>query len=369
LKEIILAKYGEMALKGLNRFVFENQIIKTIRSQLGTDFKISHQQSTIYIEPVNDTADIISAYEKMKTVFGIASLCKALICEKDFEDISKKSVEYFENVLPFKKTFYVSTKRADKRFPMNSPEIGRELGHILIEKYPNLSVSCDIPEFTVHVDIRETNAYIYGEKINGAGGLPVGTGGKALLLLSGGIDSPVAGYMTAKRGVRLAALYFETPPYTSERAKMKVEQLVEKLNAYCGDIEFFTENITQISEDLKNKCPQELFTVLLRRQMMKIANTYAEKSGCSAIITGESIGQVASQTLEAIACTDNVAAVPVLRPLIGFDKREIVAIAEKINTYPTSILPYEDCCTVFTPKHPKLRPTITECQEAETLLQ
>ncbi|MDR0917665.1 MAG: THUMP domain-containing protein, partial [Oscillospiraceae bacterium] len=255
MKQVILAKYGEMALKGLNRFVFENQVIKTIRSKVGVGFDIRHMQSTIYIEPKNDECDINLAFEKIKTVFGIASICKAFVCEKDFSDISEKTLICFEDILPYKKTFYVTAKRADKHFPMTSPEIGRELGHNIIEKYPHLTVDCDNPAVTVHVDIRDTNAYIYGEKLKGAGGLPVGTGGKALLLLSGGIDSPVAGYMTAKRGVEIAALYFETPPYTSERAKIKVEQLVEKLSDYCGEIEFFSENITKLSEGLKNNCP------------------------------------------------------------------------------------------------------------------
>ncbi|GHU53295.1 tRNA 4-thiouridine(8) synthase ThiI [Clostridia bacterium] len=368
MKYVILAKYGEMALKGLNRFRFENQLVKTIRERIGTGFGIRHMQSTIYIEPRNENADIDFAFEKVKTIFGIASICKAVVCEKNFDDVCAKSLEYFADILPYKTTFKVFAKRADKRFPMTSPEIGRELGHVLLEKFPNLSVNCDSPQYEVHVDIRDTNAYIYGEKLNGAGGLPVGTGGKALLLLSGGIDSPVAGFLTAKRGVEISALYFETPPYTSERAKLKVEQLVEKLENYCGKIEFFAENITRVSEDLKNKCPSELFTVLLRRQMMKIANEYAEKLGCMAIITGESLGQVASQTLEAINCTNAVAKFPVLRPLIGFDKREIIAISEKIGTFEISSQPYEDCCTVFTPKHPSLRPNIAECEKAELLL-
>lgn len=363
---VILAKYGEMALKGLNRFVFEKAAIKNIRERLGKGYKIRHMQSTIYITG----EDIDGAYEKMKTVFGVASLCKAVICEKNFEDIQKKAVEYFSDILPYKRTFKVSAKRADKRFPLRTPEICRELGHTLLEAFPNLHVDCENPDIEVRVDIRDENAFIYGEKIQGAGGLPVGTGGKALLLLSGGIDSPVAGYLLAKRGVKLTALYFETPPYTSERAKLKAIQLANQMENYCGKIEFISMNITQKSEDFKNHCAPDYFTLLLRREMVRIANSVCREKKLSAIITGESLGQVASQTIESIACTDNAAEFPVLRPLIGFDKREIVAIARKIGTMEISEQPFEDCCTVFTPKHPVTHPKISEIlAEEESLLK
>ncbi len=368
MQEILLAKYGEMALKGLNKNTFEDILMKNIRRRLkGTGkYTYNRHQSTVYIIPENDNADIDEALERLSKVFGIASLCKAVSAPKDFEKISEKACEYLENTLSYAHTFKVTAKRADKTFPMKSPEICRELGGILLQKFPNLSVDVINPEITVTVEIRDEFAYIHAEKITGAGGLPVGSSGKAMLLVSGGIDSPVAGYMMAKRGIHISAVHFVSPPYTSDRARLKVEQLCKKLTPYCGTIAFFCVSFTEIQEAIRDNCPSEYFTVIMRRFMMKIAQKLAEKDECLALITGESVGQVASQTLRAMACTDAVCKIPVFRPLVGMDKTEIVHLARKIDTFETSILPYEDCCTVFTPKHPKTRPEISEIEDAES---
>lgn len=367
MQEILLAKYGEMALKGLNKNTFEDILLKNIRRRLKNTGKytFSKHQSTIYVIPENDEADINEAMERLTKVFGIASVCKAVAAPKDFNAISQKAIEYLENTLSFAKTFKVTAKRADKTFPMKSPEICMELGGILLQKFTNLSVDVINPEITVTVEIRDEYAYIHAEKIAGAGGLPVGSSGKAMLLVSGGIDSPVAGYMMAKRGIRITAVHFVSPPYTSERARLKVEQLCQKLTPYCGTIAFLCVPFTEIQEAIKDNCPSEFFTIIMRRFMMKIAQKLAEKDECLALITGESVGQVASQTLKAMACTDAVCEMPVFRPLAGMDKTEIVNIARKIDTFETSILPYEDCCTVFTPKHPKTKPNLAEIEEAE----
>lgn len=369
MQEILLAKYGEMALKGLNKNTFEDILFKNIRRRLKDTGKYSYSksQSTIYIIPADDSSDIDEAAERLSKVFGIASICKAVAAPKNFDDISKKACEYLENALSFAHTFKVTAKRADKTFPMKSPQICAELGGIILEKFPNLSVDVNNPEITVTVEIRDEYAYIHSEKIAGAGGLPVGSSGKAMLLISGGIDSPVAGYMMAKRGIHISAVHFESPPYTSERARMKVEQLCEKISPYCGNIAFFCVPFTEIQEAIKDNCPTEFFTIIMRRFMMRIAQKIAENDECLALITGESVGQVASQTLKAMACTDAVCSMPVFRPLAGMDKTEIVNISRKIDTFETSVLPYEDCCTVFTPKHPKTKPEITDIEKAEAM--
>lgn len=367
MQEILLAKYGEMALKGLNKNTFEDILFKNIRRRLKSTGKYYYNksQSTIYIIPADENADIDEAMERLTKIFGIASVCKAVSAPKNFDDISVKACEYLENVLSFTKTFKVVAKRADKTFPMKSPEICRELGGILLQKFPNLKVDVNNPEITVTVEIRDEYAYIHAEKIAGAGGLPVGSSGKAMLLISGGIDSPVAGYMMAKRGIHISAVHFESPPYTSERARLKVEQLCEKLTPYCGNIAFFCVPFTEMQEAIKDNCPEEFFTIIMRRFMMRIAQRIAEKDDCLALITGESVGQVASQTLKAMACTDAVCRMPVFRPLAGMDKTEIVNISRKIDTFETSILPYEDCCTVFTPRHPKTKPNLEDIEKAE----
>lgn len=368
MKEIILVKYGEMVLKGLNKKSFEDMLTKNIKRRLKNlgQFKITSAQSTTYITPVDENIDLDEVVDRVRKIFGIASLCRACVCEKDFSDITEKSLEYLNEVLSNAKTFKVNAKRSDKAFPMKSPEICTELGGILLEKFPNLMVDVKNPEVTVTVEIRDTNAYVHAENLKGAGGLPVGSSGKAMLLLSGGIDSPVAGYMMAKRGVHIAAIHYVSPPYTSERARMKVEQLCDKMTAYCGGIAFYCVPFTELQEAIKDNCPEEYFTVIMRRLMMEIAQRIAVNDNCLALITGESVGQVASQTMSAIACTDAVCRMPVFRPLIGMDKTEIIDIARKIDTFETSILPYEDCCTVFTPRHPKVRPNLADIEKAQS---
>lgn len=367
MKEIVLVKYGEMALKGLNKKTFEDMLTKNIKRRIKSlgRFICTSAQSTLYITPDDDSADLSEVVERVGKIFGIAALCRACVCEKDFADITEKSVEYLSGVLSTVKSFKVTAKRADKSFPMKSPDICRELGGILLERFPNLHVDVNTPEITVTVEIRDTNAYVHAENIKGAGGLPVGSSGKALLLLSGGIDSPVAGWMMAKRGVHIAAIHYVSPPYTSDRAQLKVEQLCEKLTDYCGGIAFYCVPFTEIQEAIKDNCPEEFFTIIMRRLMMEIAQRIADKDGCLALITGESVGQVASQTMAAIACTDAVCRIPVFRPLVGMDKTEIIEIARKIDTFETSTLPYEDCCTVFTPRHPKVRPQLSDVEKAQ----
>lgn len=368
MKEIVLVKYGEMALKGLNKKTFEDMLTKNIKRRIKSlgKFICTSAQSTLYITPDDDSADLSEVVERVGKIFGIAALCRACVCEKDFEDITEKSVEYLGGILDGAVSFKVTAKRADKSFPMKSPDICRELGGILLERFPNLHVDVNKPEVTVTVEIRDTNAYVHAENIKGAGGLPVGSSGKAMLLLSGGIDSPVAGWMMAKRGVHIAAIHYVSPPYTSDRAQLKVEQLCEKLTDYCGGIAFYCVPFTEIQEAIKDNCPEEFFTIIMRRLMMEIAQRIADKDGCLALITGESVGQVASQTMAAIACTDAVCRIPVFRPLIGMDKTEIIAIARKIDTFETSTLPYEDCCTVFTPRHPKVRPQLSDIEKAQS---
>lgn len=367
MKEIILAKYGEIALKGLNKNTFEDLLIKNIKRRLkpAGRFDYTRQQSTIYIEPLDEEADIELAMEKLSTVFGIACICRAAVLEKDIEVISEGTFEYLAETLEYAHTFKVEAKRADKRFPLKSPEICRELGGRILERFSHLKVDVKSPEVTVTVEIRDTNAYVHAVKIQGAGGLPVGSSGKAMLLISGGIDSPVAGYMMAKRGIHISAVHFVSPPYTSERARLKVEQLCGKLTGYCGNIAFFCVPFTEIQEAIKDNCPEEYFTIIMRRLMMEIAQQLSAREDCLALITGESVGQVASQTLKAIACTDAVCRMPVFRPLIGMDKTEIIEISRKIDTFDISIQPYEDCCTVFTPKHPKTKPTIEDVEKAQ----
>lgn len=367
MKEVVLAKYGEMALKGLNKRTFEDMLTKNIKRRLKLigSFTCTTAQSTMYITPNDENADLSDVIDRAGKIFGIATLCRACVCEKNFDDIAEKSVEYLADVLNNAHTFKVNAKRADKAFHMKSPEICMELGGILLEKFPHLTVDVKNPQVTVTVEIRDTNAYVHGENLKGAGGLPVGSSGKAMLLLSGGIDSPVAGWMMAKRGVHIEAIHYVSPPYTSDRAQLKVEQLCDKLTDYCGGIAFHCVPFTEIQEAIKDNCPEEFFTIIMRRIMMEIAQRIAAKDNCLALITGESVGQVASQTMAAIACTDAVCRIPVFRPLVGMDKTEIIEIARKIDTFETSTLPYEDCCTVFTPRHPKVRPQLSDVEKAQ----
>ena len=367
MKEIVLVKYGEMALKGLNKKSFEDMLTKNIKRRLKPlgKFQLTSAQSTTYITPLDEDIDLNEVVEVVGKIFGIAALCRACVCEKNFEDICEKSYEYLEDVLGRAKTFKVNAKRSDKAFPMKSPEICMELGGRLLEKFPHLSVDVKNPEVTVTVEVRDENAFVHAENIKGAGGLPVGSSGKAMLLLSGGIDSPVAGYMMAKRGVHIAAIHYVSPPYTSDRAQLKVESLCQKLTDYCGGIAFYCVPFTELQEAIKDNCPEEYFTIIMRRLMMEIAQRIAAKDNCLALITGESVGQVASQTMAAIACTDAVCRIPVFRPCVGMDKTEIIEIARKIDTFDISIEPYEDCCTVFTPRHPKVRPQLGDIEKAQ----
>ena len=367
MKEIVLVKFGEMALKGLNKRSFEDMLKKNIKRRIKNlgKFELTSAQSTTYINPLDENVDLGEVVDRVGKIFGIAALCRACVCEKEFGDISVKAVEYLEDVLSCARTFKVNAKRSDKAFAMKSPEICAELGGILLEKFPHLTVDVKNPEVTVTVEVRDTNAYVHAENIRGAGGLPVGCSGKAMLLLSGGIDSPVAGWMMAKRGIHISAIHYVSPPYTSDRALLKVETLCDKLTDYCGDIAFFCVPFTEIQQAIKDNCPEEFFTIIMRRLMMEIAQRIAEKKNCLALITGESVGQVASQTMAAMACTDAACRIPVLRPCVGMDKTEIIEIARKIDTFETSIEPYEDCCTVFTPKHPKVRPRLEDVEKAQ----
>ncbi|MGN0452397.1 MAG: tRNA uracil 4-sulfurtransferase ThiI [Ruminococcus sp.] len=366
MKEIILIKLGEIALKGLNRFSFEDALKKNIKAALygAGYFKVSIAQSTIYVTPQSEV-DMDEVCDRISRVFGIVSFSRACVCEKDMEDIFAKAPEYLKDTLKYAKTFKVESKRSDKKFPKKSPEISAEVGGLLLEHFPHLKVDVKNPEVKVTVEIRDFGAYIHADAQKGAGGIPVGTGGKAAILISGGIDSPVAAYMMAKRGVSLTAIHFASPPYTSERAEDKVQRLLKKVCRYAGPIEMITVPFTKIQERIKDECPQELFTIIMRRMMMMISSIIAEKYECSALITGESLGQVASQTISAIACTDEASAMSVFRPLIGMDKEEIVQISRKIDTFDISIEPFEDCCTVFTPKHPRTKPVLKFVKYAE----
>ena len=365
-KEIVLLKCGELVLKGQNRSTFEDAMMKNARRRLEGlgKFHIWKSQSTVYVEPATDV-EMDRVVERLQTVFGVVALCPARVVAKDWQAICAAAPDYLARDLAGAKTLKVNAKRSDKRFPMDSPAICRELGGLLLSRFPHLRVDVNQPEVTVTVEVREKDAYIHKNQLPGAGGIPVGTGGKAALLLSGGIDSPVAGYMMAKRGLELIAVHFASPPYTSERARQKVVALAEKLLPYTGRIRLFVVPFTQLQEQLRDKGPEEYFTLLMRRAMMRVAEQIAIREGCQGLITGESVGQVASQTIQALGVTDCVTTLPVLRPAIGMDKSEIVAIARKIDTFETSILPYEDCCTVFTPRHPRTRPKAEEVARIE----
>ncbi len=369
MNEILLAKYGELALKGLNKSSFESALLKSIRKRCETcgAFKVYKAQSTIYIEPQDEQSDIEKALFHLKRIFGISAINRCLIVEKDFEKICEGANSYLSEQLQNAKTFKVSAKRADKKFPLDSMELSKQLGGYLLSKFPHLKVSVKNPEINVVVEVRDYAAYIHSGKIQASGGMPTGSSGRGMLMLSGGIDSPVAGYMMAKRGLDLCGLHFMSPPYTSDRAFEKVKALAGKLSLYTGTFALVSIPFTDIQLEIGKKCPEELFTILMRRSMVRIANIVAQKEFCQALVTGESLAQVASQTVMAIACTDQAAEIPIFRPLIGMDKTEIVDIARKIDTFETSILPYEDCCTVFTPKHPKTKPKLENVLQAEQL--
>ena len=370
-QEVILLKLGEIALKGLNRKAFEDVLLKNIRRRLqdAGDFSVSSRQSTIYVEPQDSAADLDLAEERVSKVFGVVGYARTGVCEKDLAAICQRAGEYLSEELETASTFKVECKRSDKQFPYKSPEVSAEVGHHLLEQFPHLRVDVHHPDVIVRVEVRERYAFVHGDTRPGAGGIPVGTGGKAAVLISGGLDSPVAAWMMAKRGVELTAVHFASPPYTSELAREKVRRLLRKVAEYAGRIRFVTVNLTRLQEEIRDKCPQELSTVILRRYMLRGAQRVAQEEGCSALVTGESLGQVASQTIQAIACTDAVATMPVFRPLIGADKSEIVKVAYQIGTYDISIEPYEDCCTIFTPKHPRTKPILHFVEDGERAIE
>ena len=367
MNEIILLKLGEMVLKGLNRRSFEDKLQANIHRRLWPygQFKVYTRQSTTYVEPKNDDCDVEGAFEALKKVFGIVGLSLARPCEKDKDAIVAACQQFLDDKLSAARTFKVESKRADKSFPMNSIQLSQYVGGELDELYPHLKVDVHHPELTVYVEIRDFAAYVHADPEPGAGGLPVGINGRAVSLLSGGIDSPVSSWMIAKRGVALDMVHFFSYPYTSPEAKEKVIQLARDLLPYTGRLTVHVVPFTAIQEELRRSCPEELFTIIMRRFMMRISQEVAKRCGAKALVTGECLGQVASQTMDAMICTGAVVQLPVLRPCIGMDKEEIVQISRRIGTYNTSILPYEDCCTVFTPRHPRLRPILSEVEAAE----
>ena len=370
MKEIFLLKLGEIVLKGANKRQFEDKLRQNVRRRMKAygNFDVYLMQSTVYVEPMDDEADIDGAWEACHTIFGLVSLCRCRACEKDIDKIYDTIEEYLGDDLDCAASFKVESKRSDKRFAMTSIEISREIGGRLAEAHPTCKVDVHKPEYTVFVEVRDLAAYVHGPAEPGAGGLPTGVGGRAMCLLSGGIDSPVAAYMIAKRGVEVECVHFFSYPYTSQLAKDKVMELARLVTRYCGRMTVNIVGFTQIQEAIRDNCPEEFFTLIMRRFMMEISQRIALQDGCGALITGENLGQVASQTMQAMQVTGAVVDIPVFMPLIGMDKEEIVTIARKIGTMATSVLPYEDCCTVFTPKHPKTKPTIGQLINAEKKL-
>ena len=388
MREMILCKLGEVVLKGLNRRSFEDKLIGNLRRRTAKcgNFRIYSKQSTIYVEPVNDESDLTAAYAACKQVFGVIAVSRALPCEKDVQAIIRTAKDYLAPEFARAKDFKVESKRADKTFPLTSIQLSQQVGGALHQAFPRCAVNVHDPELTVFIELRDDAAYVHGPAEAGAGGLPIGMGGSAVSLLSGGIDSPVASYMMAKRGVSLEMVHFFSPPYTSDAAKEKVLELAQLLTPWCGRLTVHIVPFTEIQEQIRMNCPEDHFTLIMRRFMMRIAERVAVEYGCGALITGESLGQVASQTMPAMAVTgeclgqvasqtmealrvsEDVAELPVLRPLIGMDKEEIIRISRKIGTFDTSILPYEDCCTVFTPRHPKTKPHVEEVRELEAVL-
>ena len=369
MKEMFLLKLGEIVLKGANRRTFEETLKKNVRrtvSHFGA-FKVYIMQSTVYVEPQADDCDLDGAWEACGHVFGVSSMCRCRACEKNLDAIYQAVVDYLGDELSVQKSFKVESKRSDKSFPLNSIQISQEIGGRLAEAFPQVAVDVHTPTYVVNVEVRDFAAYIHGPAVPGAGGLPTGTGGRAAVLLSGGIDSPVAGYMIAKRGVELECIHFFSYPYTSERAKEKVLELAKLMTRYCGRMTVDVVGFTEIQEAIRDHCREEYFTIIMRRFMMRISEAIARDHGAKCLVTGENLGQVASQTMDAMAVTGAVVDIPMFHPLIGMDKEEIVTRARKIGTLETSILPYEDCCTVFTPKHPKTKPVLAlvEAEEAK----
>ena len=370
MQEILLLKLGEVVLKGLNRNVFEDKLVSNVSRRIRPygRFQIYTRQSTIYVEPKEDGCDMDGAYRACTQVFGVAAVARALPCEKTVEAIVDTAKTYLAGEFAKARTFKVESKRADKRYPLNSIQLSQAVGGELNELFPQVAVDVHHPDLTVFVEIREKAAYVHGPAMEGAGGLPVGMGGKAVSLLSGGIDSPVSSWMMARRGMWLEMVHFESPPYTSQMAQDKVLELAKELTPWCGQLMVHIVPFTEIQEEIRRKCPEEYFTLIMRRFMMRLAQAVARRVKAGALITGESLGQVASQTMLALGVTESVTELPVLRPLIGMDKVEIIRTSRRIGTYDTSILPDEDCCTVFTPRHPCTRPVLEDVAAAEAAL-
>ena len=366
-QEMFLLKMGELVLKGLNRKSFESRLMGNLQRRLHPygKFRAYARQSTVYVEPMDEFCDMDGAWEGMKKVFGISGLSRARACEKDKDAFFAAACSYLDGALRAARTFKVESKRSDKSFPMTSIQLSQYVGGRLAEAYPHLKVDVHHPELTVYLEVRDFAGYVHANPEPGAGGLPVGSGGRAVALLSGGLDSPVACYLMAKRGLALEMIHFFSYPYTSEEAKEKVLELARLVAPYCGRLTVNVVPFTKIREDLRRSCPEPYFTLAMRRYMMRISELVARRVGAGALVTGESLGQVASQTMDALAVTEVACHIPVFRPVIGMDKEEIVRIARRIGTYDTSILPYEDCCTVFTPRHPKTHPKLEEMEEIE----
>ena len=367
MNEHFLLKLGEIVLKGQNRWQFENKLKQNINRRMRPfgQFRVSIVQSTVFVEPQSEDCDMDGAWDACRYIFGVVAICRCRACPKDLDAVFDAVREFLDDDLLAAKSFKVESKRSDKRFPLNSIQISQEIGGRIAEAYPHLKVDVHNPEYTVNVEIRDQMAYVHGPAEPGAGGLPTGVGGRAMVLLSGGIDSPVAAYMMAKRGVEIECVHFFSYPYTSELAKDKVIELARLVTKYCGRMTLNIVGFTEIQEAIRDNCPEEYFTLVMRRFMMEISERIGRDHGCGCIVTGENLGQVASQTMEAMAVTSAVVSLPVFTPLIGLDKEEIVTVARRIGTMDTSILPYEDCCTVFTPRHPRTKPTLEQVLRAE----
>ena len=367
MNEIFLLKLGEIVLKGANKRQFENKLRQNVRRRMKAfgEFDVYLMQSTVYVQPMNDECDVDGAWEACNSIFGVVSLCRCRPCEKNLDAIFNAIEEYLGDDLDCAKSFKVESKRSDKAFPMTSIQLSQAIGGRLAEAHPHVAVDVHHPDYTVYVEVRDLAAYVHGPAEPGAGGLPTGVGGRSMVLLSGGSDSPVAAYMIAKRGVEIECVHFFSYPYTSELAKNKVLELARLVTRYSGRMTVNIVSFTEIQEAIRDNCPEEYFTLIMRRFMMEISMRIGKQHGCGSLVTGENLGQVASQTMEAMTVTGAVVDIPVFMPLIGMDKEEIVTIARKIGTFETSVLPYEDCCTVFTPKHPKTKPTVGQLLNAE----
>ncbi len=370
MNEMFLMKLGEVVLKGANKRQFENRLRHNVRRRMEPfgNFDVYILQSTVYIQPMDDQADLDGAWEACHNIFGVVSLCRCRPCEKNVDAIYDAVEAYLGDDLDMAESFKVESKRSDKAFPLTSIALSQEIGGRLAETHPNCLVDVHHPAYTVYVEVRDLAAYVHGPAEPGAGGLPTGVGGRGMCLLSGGIDSPVAAYMMARRGMEIECVHFFSYPYTSQLAKDKVLELARLVTKYCGRMTVNVVPFTEIQEAIRDNCPEEYFTLIMRRFMMEISQRIGRNDGCGALITGENLGQVASQTMEAMAVTGAVVDMPIFMPLVGMDKEQIVTIARHIGTMDTSILPYEDCCTVFTPKHPKTKPTLGQVEHAERKL-